>query len=233
MPDPFQALLDSIVADDCAGVTALLEREPRVTVREVEKDVLFRQKLLHWVYAGDTPLHVAAAGHRVEIAKRLLVAGADVAAAGNRRRSQPLHYASDGNPGSPTWNPARQVAMLQLLIESGADVHAQDRNGATPLHRAVRTRCAGAVRFLLESGANATRQNKSGSTPFHLAVQNTGRGGSGGEIARSAQREIIRSFLERRISPAIKDHKGKSVIDQARSESIRQLLSGKPPGSGK
>lgn len=227
MPDPFQTLLDAIVEDDRARATALLERNPGLAARAVEKDVLFRQKLLHWAYVGDTPLHVAAAGHRVEIAKSLLAACADVAAATNRRRSQPLHYASDGNPGSPAWNPERQVAMLKLLIESGADVNAQDQNGATPLHRAVRTRCAAAVRFLLEAGADATLRNKPGSTPFHLAVQNTGRGGSGGGAAREAQLEIIRSFLDRGVSPAIKDQNGKSVLAWARSDSIRQILAGR------
>jgi len=43
------------------------------------------------------------------------------------------------------------------------------------LHRAVRTRCAAAVRFLLQAGADPTTRNKPGSTAFHLAVQNTGR----------------------------------------------------------
>ena len=34
-------------------------------------------------------------------------------------------------------------------------MHAQDKNGATPLHRAVRTRCAEAVKCLLDAGADA------------------------------------------------------------------------------
>jgi hypothetical protein len=67
------------------------------------------------------------------------------------------------------------------LLEAGADIHAQDKNGATPLHRAVRTRSAAAVQFLLDAGADPAIKNKPGSTPFHLAVQNTGRGGSGAE----------------------------------------------------
>jgi ankyrin repeat protein len=227
MPDQFQALLKAIVEDDSTRVNALLDRDPGLAERTVAKDVLFRQKLLHWVYVGDTLLHVAAAGHRVEIAKSLLDAGADVGAATNRRHSQPLHYASDGNPGSPAWNPERQVAMLRLLLEAGADIQAQDQNGATSLHRAVRTRCTAAVKFLLEAGADATIRNKPGSTPFHLAVQNTGRGGSGGDLARAAQQEIIHAFLEQGVSPKVKDANGKSVLDWARSDWIRQMLTGK------
>ena len=80
-------------------------------------------------------MHVAAAGYRVEIAKMLLAAGAEVGSAKNRRSSQPLHYASDGHLESPAWNAERQVEMIRLLLEAGADIDAQDKNGATPLHR--------------------------------------------------------------------------------------------------
>jgi hypothetical protein len=42
--------------------------------------------------------------------------------------------------------------------------------GATPLHRAVRARCAAAVGFYF-AGADPLRKNLPGSTPFHLAVR--------------------------------------------------------------
>src|SRR5205085_2619460 len=83
--------------------------------------------------------------------------------------------------------------------------------GATPLHRAVRTRCAAAVKFLLSAGGDPTIRNKSGSTPFHLAVQNTGRGGSGAQAAIDAQREIIKTFLDFGVSPNLKNGSGKTV----------------------
>jgi ankyrin repeat protein len=114
--------------------------------------------------------------------------------------------------------------MIELLLKAGADIHAQDKNGATPLHRAVRTRCAAAVKCLLSAGSDATLKNKPGSTPFHLAVQNTGRGGSGAEKAKTAQREIIQAFLERKISPSLRDANGKSVLEWARSEWVQQVL---------
>src|SRR5439155_2835152 len=141
----------------------------------------------HWIYAGDTALHLAAAGYRVEIARLLLAAGADPNAATNHRQSRPLHYAADGYITGPAWDAKRQVKTIRCLLDAGADVNAPDKNGATPLHRAVRTRCSAAVKLLLQAGADPTRRNRPGSTPFHLAVQNTGRGGSGAEIARAAQ----------------------------------------------
>jgi ankyrin repeat protein len=103
--------------------------------------------------------------------------------------------------------------MIRLLLEAGADIDGQDKNGATPLHRAVRTRCAAAVKCLLSAGGDPSIRNKPGSTPFHLAVQNTGRGGSGAEKARTAQREILQMFIERGVRPTLKDARGKSVLE--------------------
>jgi hypothetical protein len=119
------------------------------------------------------------------------------------------------------------VKTIRRLLDAGADINAPDKNGATPLHRAVRTRCAAAVRCLLEAGCDPTLRNKPGSTPFHLAVQNTGRGGSGAEAAKEGQRRIIRLFLSRGVSTATKDGNGKSVTQCAQSDWIRQLLAGR------
>ena len=226
MPTPAQSLFAAILADDRAAVKALLKAHPRLSTAAVQTEPLLDTGIAHWIYVGDTALHAAAAGYRVEIAKMLLAEGADPNAAKNHRRSQPLHYAADGYLENPHWDPKRQVAMIRLLLEAGADLHAQDKNGATPLHRAARTRCAAAVVCLLEAGADTTIYNKPGSTAFHLAVQNTGRGGSGAEKAKAAQREIIEAFLQRGISPNLKDQNGKSVLRWARSEAIRRMLSG-------
>jgi ankyrin repeat protein len=121
-----------------------------------------------------------------------LAAGADPNAAKTHRRSSPLHYAADGFITGPAWDAKRQVETIQHLLSEGANIHLPDKNGAAPLHRAVRTRCAAAVRLLLQAGGDPTIKNKSVSTPFHLAVQNTGRGGMGAAEAVSAQREIVK-----------------------------------------
>jgi len=228
MPDPSQSLYKAILDDDRVKAKELLKKDPSLSVHAMATEAICETGIAHWIYVGDAALHVAAAGYRVEIAKMLLDAGADPNAAGNHRCSQALHYASDGYLENPLWNAERQVTMIRLLLEAGADLHAQDKNGATPLHRAVRTRCAAAVECLLDAGANPAIRNKPGSTPFHLAVQNTGRGGSGAEKAKAAQREIMQAFLRRGVSVALKDESGKTVMDWAKSEWIRQMLSGKP-----
>ena len=217
-------LLRAIVEDNRSAAAKLLETDRGLATGRIAKAKLYNSKIFHWLYAGDTALHLAAAGYRIEIVDLLLAAGADPNAANNHRRSTPLHYAADGFITGPVWNATWQVQTLRRLLDHGANIHSQDKNGATPLHRAVRTRCAAAVRYLLEAGADATKPNKPGSTPFHLAVQNTGRGGSGAAQAINAQREIIKEFLSRGVSPNLRDANGKTVRACARSAWIRGLL---------
>jgi Ankyrin repeats (many copies)/Ankyrin repeat len=219
------ALLTAILNDDRPKVKALLKSDRGLATCRIDKPKLYRSKVHHWIYVGDTALHLAAAGYRFEIARLLLAAGADPNAAMNHRHSGPLHYAADGYVISPDWDAKRQVKTIRCLLDAGADIHAQDKNGATPLHRVVRTRCAAAVKCLLQAGADPTRKNKPGSTPFHLAVQNTGRGGSGADVAKIAQREIIAEFLSFGVSTGLKDGKGKSVLECAKSDWIKSMLS--------
>jgi hypothetical protein len=219
------SLLTAILDDDLRRVKDLLKADRSLATRRIDQPKLYQSAIFHWTYVGDTALHLAAAGYRVEIARFLLAAGADPNAAMNHRRSGPSHYAADGYVNGPAWDAKRQVKTIRCLLEAGADVNAQDKNGATPLHRAVRTRCAAAVKCLLQTGADPMRRNKAGSTPFHLAVQNTGRGGSGSEIAKAAQRQIIDEFLTFGVSTRLKDGNGKSVLDCAKSGWIRRMLS--------
>jgi ankyrin repeat protein len=223
-----EAILTAILDDDRPRAMELLKADPDLATRLINEARLCQSKIFHWIYSGDTALHLAAAGYRSELVGLLLAAGADPNSRTNHRQSGPLHYAADGCITGPVWNAKRQVQTIQCLLDAGADINAQDKNGATPLHRAVRTRCAAAVKCLLERGSDATLKNKPGSTPFHLAVQNTGRGGSGAEAARAAQREIIQEFLSFGLNPALKDSQGKSVLNWARSSWIRDMLSENP-----
>jgi hypothetical protein len=95
-------------------------------------------------------------------------------------------------PGSATWDPHAQARTIARLIAAGADPNAPDEGGATPLHKAVRTRCAAAVKALIDGGADPRCKNKSGSTALRLAQVNSGRGGSGSAEAKAEQQEILR-----------------------------------------
>jgi hypothetical protein len=183
----------------------------------------FLTEISHYAYAGDTPLHLAAAAYQPAIADVLLQKGAK-AGARNRRGAEPLHYAADGAPGSKCWNPAAQSAVIEILIQSGANPNAADKSGVAPMHRAVRTRCSAAVKTLLLNGADLHQKNGSGSTALHLAVQTTGRGGSGTDAAREEQAAIIRLLLDRGARPTDRDSSGKSVLDCIKTDWIRGLL---------
>jgi len=217
-------LLEAIVDDDRQLAARLIRERPGLTSQPITLPKLYNSKILHWIYSNDIALHLAAAGYRFEIVQALLAAGADPNSRMNHRQSGPLHYAADGYISGPAWDPKKQVKTIRCLLDAGAEKDAQDKNGASPLHRAVRTRCAGAVRCLLQAGCNPVLRNKPGSTPFHLAVQNTGHGGTGAEVAKSAQREIIKEFVLSGVSMRITDGKGQTVMECAKSDWIRTLL---------
>jgi hypothetical protein len=141
----------------------------------------------HYLYAGDTALHLAAAAYQRETAELLIKHGADVHSR-NRLRLQPLHLAASTNH----WNPDAQAGTIAALLAAGADPNAVDRLGVTPLHRATRTRSSSAVRALLAGGADPRLKNRHGSTARSLATRTTGRGGSGSGHARHEAGEILR-----------------------------------------
>ena len=223
-------LIRAIASHDQQEALSLLDASPGLArevvetgaTRQVSTDYYFKE-IEHYVYGGDTALHIAAAAYALEISKELLARGANVRAR-NRRGAGPLHYAVDGAPDSHTWNPTAQQAIVECLIEVGADPNCEDKSGVTPLHRAVRTRCTAAVQTLLANGANPRLRNGSGSTSLHLAVQNTGRGGSGSSASREQQREIILLLLKHGARPTDKDDAGKSVRESARIQWVLDLL---------
>jgi hypothetical protein len=222
----FLDLVHAIVSGDTAKALQLSDTSPMLVQQRAavgasrdDAESCFFEPIAHYMYGGDTALHMAAAGFRYEIAQALIDRGADCAAR-NRRGAQPLHYAADSN----IWNPASQATTIDCLIRAGADPNASDKSGVAPLHRAVRTRCAAAVEALLAGGANPRGRNKGGSTPLHLAVQNTGRGNSGRPHAVEQQRLIIGLLLGAGATPDDRDENGKAVRDAATADWIRALL---------
>jgi ankyrin repeat protein len=187
------ALVHAISEGDIVAAKRLLDTSPELATASFVEGATRQSPKAY--YAGDTALHIAASLYETEIVRKLLAMGADVRSR-NRRGAEPLHSAAVGQPGSSTWNPAAQAAVIAILIKVGADPNAIAKGGVTPLHRAVRTRCAAAVKALLDGGADALAPNENGSTAMLLATRNTGRGGSGSPQAREQQQEILRQLKQ-------------------------------------
>jgi ankyrin repeat protein len=225
--DPLLALFATIASRDHVGVTRMLEDTPglvtsplRVGASRQDPRPYFLIPIRHYVYAGDTALHVAAAANDGALAESLVAQGAAVRAQ-NRRGAEPLHYAADGGPDADS---KAQRELISFLIDAGADPNSLDKSGVAPLHRAVRDRCSGGVSALIDKGADPLLKNKSGSTPLHLAVQNTGKSHSGSDAAKEEQYRIMVLLLEHGASPNDVDAKGKTVAAAAVSDWIRTLL---------
>lgn len=186
------------IATDVRGASRIIKAHPELATEKLvwgasrdDAKTYFIAEISHYMYTGDTALHIAAAAHRAKLVIDLVKIGAAVDAT-NHRRQQPLHYAVDGSPGTVNWDPRAQVATIEALIEAGADPNAVDKSGVTPLHRAVRNRCAAAVKALLEGGADPRRKNGSGTTPAQLARMATGKSGAGSTEAKAQQVEIVK-----------------------------------------
>ncbi len=173
-----EPIFEAVLADDVGAIASVLEGSPAAVAAISDADELVLQ-IPHWLYRGDTPLHLAAAGLRLEALKALLDRGAPADPV-NRRGAAPLHYACDPRPSwGRSWSPAGQREVIGRLIGAGAAVDRADRGGVTALHRAVRARSVGAVETLLAAGASPqARTRDRGSTPLHMVVTSTGAGGT-------------------------------------------------------
>ena len=211
-----EPIFAAVLADDLSQITAA------AAATRMEEDLLIPG--VHWLYRGDTPLHLAAARRQYEAARALLAAGTPVNAV-NRRGAAALHYACDSRPLSPTWDPDAQRRVIELLVSAGATVDQPDRGGVTPLHRAVRARSPAAVAALLSAGADPrAATKKAGSTPLHLAVAPSGAGGTAGSA--DLQLEIIRLLLAAGATLTDVDGNGVTASDRIRSQALRDALAG-------
>ena len=97
-------VFQSVLLDESA-LERVLSSSPGVASARMAAGYLV-ESIPHWLYVGDTPLHLAAASLRGWAARLVLRHGADPNVT-NRRGATPLHYACDPRPKSGgTWGSA-------------------------------------------------------------------------------------------------------------------------------
>src|SRR4051794_38459955 len=99
LDDSLPELFRAIAERDQSSALMLIERSPSLAhesaiegATRAEATPWFLDGIEHYIYRGDTALHVAAAAYDEKVARALIARGADVRAA-NRRGAEPLHYA--------------------------------------------------------------------------------------------------------------------------------------------
>jgi len=109
---------------------------------------------------GWTPLHIAAANGKDDMAEMLLDHGADVNAKDNGGATPLLYAAMYG-----------QKEVAQVLLDHGADVNAKTVGGMTPLHYAAMRGYTDLAELLLTHGADVNARDSSfGDTPLKWAM---------------------------------------------------------------
>lgn len=113
-------------------------------------------------YASDgfTPLGLACYFGHMEVARYLVLKGADVnQPTDNSFRVAPIHSAVAGN----------YTGITRMLIENGAHVNVSQQAGSTPLHAAAQNGNLDLLILLLENGASVDARMEGGKLPADLA----------------------------------------------------------------
>lgn len=109
---------------------------------------------------GWTPLHFAAYGGNVDVAKLLLDRGADIDRRANTKfRNTPLQVSLLTG----------QEEMAAFLVAHGADVRIEQAEGFTALHEAAQIGSEKLVALLLDKGADPNSRAEDGRTPLSIA----------------------------------------------------------------
>jgi len=108
---------------------------------------------------GLTPLAIAAQNYKVQSARALLEAGADVNAPVGKGGYTPLMLASRSD--------SRELPAA--LIEHGANVNASNPGGVTALMIATAANRSTVVDLLLKAGAAVDARSEDGRTPLSIA----------------------------------------------------------------
>ena len=177
-----QALLNAASEGDSAEVAALLGRGVPVDVTDGQ---------------GNTPLLLATARDRVEVARLLVAAGADV------NRQNRLHDSAFLLAGA-----SGHLDILRLTLAHGADLRSTNRYGGTALIPACERGHVEAVATLLKAGVDPDHVNKLGWTGLLEAILLSDGG--------PRHQAIVKQLIEAGANLNLADNDGVTPLQHAR-----------------
>jgi ankyrin repeat protein len=153
---------------------------------------------------------------------------------------RPLHWAAQ-NAGPE---------VIQLLLDRGAELHSQDRNGETPLHLVAQRRglkkedAAHLAGLLIRAGADVHARDAQGETPLHEAAgwnnpavaEILPENGAQANVRDDSNRTPLGAGCKPAVAAVIQQHGGsedteKDLLEAVRSgnvERVRSLLDNDP-----
>eukprot|EP00050_Salpingoeca_kvevrii_P005977 m.286733 g.286733 ORF g.286733 m.286733 type:complete len:1330 (+) comp11636_c0_seq1:36-4025(+) len=117
------------------------------------------------------------------------------------RNSTPLHFAAGYN----------QLAVVQCLIDAGADVNAQDRGGLIPLHNAASYGHNEVAEVLIDNGSEVNAKDKWSFSPLH-------------EAASKGRTQMCTLLLQHGADANSRNEDGKTPLQLATAEDVIVLL---------
>ncbi len=168
---------DAALKGDLAKVKELLAKDPSMLNTKGHNE--------------KAPLHWAAQGGRLELAKYLIAKGANVNEL-NIQKETPLVYAAEGG----------HLKLAEMLIAKGADVNIRTTLGAAPIHYALWAGKTDLVMLLAAKGADLKTPRLQGYALLHEAA--------GGEAP-----DIVEMLLKKGIALDIKTEFGATPLHYA------------------
>ncbi len=204
--------------------------------------------------SNETALTLAFLEDHADLMQTLLARGADPnVKTYDLNYNPPLVIATLRKFNRPVYGDTTCRTLARLMLDKGADVHATDSNGDTPLLVAIEVEEPEIAQWLIARGADINKGNQTGDTPLQVSVNDAGslsilkvllqRGvdvttahNNGWNLlcwaAETGNTAIAKEALRRGLSVNSRDKRGRTPLDVC-SRQWRNARSSSASGTGR